>query len=90
MSKIETYLALAVNHKDDEIIYHAALDAVKIAIKDDSEFANKMRVKLRRYIQSLEEEQLIYKKRYFKEMREKEAMIKELDHAERSIEDGYL
>lgn len=79
MSKTETYLALAVSHKDNEVIYHAALDAVKVAIKDDSEFANEMRVKLRKYIQSLEEEQLIYKKRYFKEIREKEAMLKELN-----------
>lgn len=85
MDRAETYLALAVNHKQNELVYHAALDAVKLAIKDDSEFANEMRVKLRKYIQSLEEEQLIYKKRYFKEMREKEAMIKELNIIEEEI-----
>lgn len=85
MSKIETYLALAANHKDDEIIYHAARAFVKVAIKEDSEFAQRMRISLIKYIQSLEEEQYYYKKRFFKEIKEKKQMIEELNIIEEEI-----
>lgn len=85
MDRAETYLALAVNHKQNELVYHAARDLVKVAIKEDSEFAQRMRISLIKYIQSLEEEQYYYKKRFFKEIKEKKQMIEELNIIEEEI-----